>query len=274
MPNPVMPNPGIGEPVSLDQDLSVELAQRITYEDNHLLVLNKLPGELVQGDKTGDPSLIDNLKLLIKQRDSKPGNVFLGLVNRIDRPTSGLVVFAKTSKGLSRLTESFRTRDVKKYYLVVTEVPQGGLEKLGTGPYQGEFKDQLWKHEKTNTSKVLKPGDRNFDLAKEAILSYQLIQKLDRYLLWLVDLQTGRHHQIRIQFGSRGMAVRGDVKYGARRGLGNGSIGLHSWMVDIPHPTKPEVRLKIEADPQGVQADRLWQEVDMDSLRSLAQGPQ
>jgi 23S rRNA pseudouridine1911/1915/1917 synthase len=253
---------------SMDQNIS-NIAQRIVYEDNHLLILNKLPGELVQGDKTGDPSLIDHLKEFIKQRDHKPGNVFLGLVNRIDRPTSGLVVFTKTSKGLSRLTESFRTRDVKKYYLVLTQIPEGGIDILGKKPYQGEFRDQLWKHEKTNTSKVVKPGDRNSNQAKEAVLSYRLVQTLDRYLLWLVNLQTGRHHQIRVQFGSRGMAVRGDVKYGARRGIGDGSIGLHSWCLELPHPTKPNERVITQADPRVVQADRIWQQVDVSALSSM-----
>jgi len=236
------------------QEDKLPLSQRIVFEDNHVLVVNKTSSELVQGDKTGDPSILDELKKLIKERDQKPGNVFLGLVHRLDRPTSGLVIVAKTSKALSRLTGAFRDRLVSKDYLVITEKGPEGPD-LSLEP-KGLMEDLLGRNEKTNTSKVVAAG------GQEARLEYELIQTLDSYLVWQVRLDTGRHHQIRVQFASRGFPVRGDLKYGARRSIPGGGIGLHAWRLDFPHPTRGERRVVLTADPTKSQSDPLWKQVE------------
>ncbi len=230
------------------------LGERIVFEDNHVLVVNKLCSELVQGDKTGDICLLDSLKAFIKERDGKPGNVFLGLVHRLDRPSSGLVVYAKTSKALSRLTSSFRERNATKEYLVITEKQRAG--SVGLDP-AGRLTDFLLKNGKTNTSRVVQgpPG-------KEAVLDYQLVEELQTFLVWKVHLQTGRHHQIRVQFAARGYPVRGDLKYGARRSIPGGGIGLHAWKLCLPHPTQ-DTQLILEANPRESQQDDLWSKISL-----------
>ena len=211
---------------------------RIIYEDNHLLLINKLAGELVQGDKSGDICIIDELKTFLKERDKKPGNVFCGLVHRIDRPVSGVVVFAKTSKALSRMNELVKNRAIEKTYWAVT--------KNRPTPPEGELRDWLIKNEKLNKSFVVASGTNN---AKEAVLQYKVIGKSDGgYYLSEINLKTGRHHQIRCQLANIGCPIKGDLKYGAARPNGDGSISLHSRSVRFEHPVSHKT-IYVEADP-------------------------
>jgi 23S rRNA pseudouridine1911/1915/1917 synthase len=215
----------------------------ILYEDNHVIAVNKAPGVLVQGDRTGDRSILDQLKDYLKERDGKPGNVFLGLPHRLDRPTSGALILAKTSKALSRLAASFRDRDVSKIYWAVVENPPENPE--------GELCDWLKKDGKTNSSRRVKPGTPG---AKEARLRYRLLGASERYWLIEVELLTGRHHQIRVQLSAMGCVIRGDLKYGARRSNRNGGIHLHARYLETAHPVRKE-RLKIIAPPPD---DPVW----------------
>ncbi|MBO4230480.1 MAG: RNA pseudouridine synthase [Bacteroidales bacterium] len=206
-----------------------DLSSRILHEDNHILVFNKVPGEIVQGDKTGDECLAETLKAYIAQRDSKPGKVFLGVPHRLDRPVSGIVIFAKTSKALSRLSEMFRTGDIHKtYWALCQEAPP---------EESGELVDYLVRNEKMNKSFTAKAGTPG---AKEARLRYRLIGRTDRYYLLAVELLTGRHHQIRCQLSSIGCVIKGDLKYGASRSNPDGGICLHSREVRFVHPVKKE----------------------------------
>jgi len=199
----------------------------ILYEDNHLLIVNKKAGEIVQGDKTGDEPLIDRLKRYIKKRDNKPGNVFLGLVHRLDRPTSGAVIFAKTSKALTRLNKMLKDRKIRKTYWAVTEgVPE---EK------EGRLHHFLKKNPKNNKTTVF---TRETPGAKEARLHYKVLKEGERYALLEVDLETGRHHQIRAQLAKTGHPVKGDLKYGAKRSLPGGGIMLHAKKLTFIHPVK------------------------------------
>ena len=217
---------------------------QILYEDNHLLVINKKVGQLVQGDKTGDESLLDSIKNFIKIRDQKPGNVFLGLVHRIDRPTSGLVIYAKTSKALTRLTQMVKNREIKKtYWAVVTK------EMI---PQSQRLVHYLKKNEKTNKATVFtKPTDG----AKEAILTYNVIKTLDNYLLLEIDLETGRHHQIRAQLSKNGTPIKGDLKYGSPRSNPDGGIHLHARKLEFIHPVTKE---NIEITAPVPQNDAIW----------------
>lgn len=205
------------------------IEKQILYEDNHLLIINKLSGQLTQGDKTGDLCLLDLLKDFIKKRDHKPGNVFLGLVHRIDRPTSGIVVFAKTSKALSRMTEKFKTREVKKTYWAI--IPKSPI------PAQDRLIHYLKKNEANNKARVF---HKETEGSKQAILNYQTIGTSDRYQLLEVDLETGRHHQIRAQLSAIGTPIKGDLKYGAPRSNPDGSISLHARSIRFLHPTTQE----------------------------------
>ncbi len=205
------------------------LHDRILYEDNHLIIVNKLPGEIVQGDKTGDEPLSDTLKAFIAQRDAKPGKVFLGVPHRLDRPVSGIAMFAKTSKSLERLNEMFRKGEVSKYYwALVCSEPQ---------PEAGELEDMLYRVEKMNKSFVCRPGAQRKD-AKQARLAYRLLKRTDRYFLLEVELFTGRHHQIRCQLANMGCIIKGDLKYGAPRSNPDGSICLHARSISFIHPVK------------------------------------
>ncbi len=220
------------------------MKEQIIYEDNHLLIINKKTGQLVQGDKTGDASLLELLKDFIKKRDQKPGNVFLGLVHRIDRPTSGLVIYAKTSKALTRLTQMVKHREIKKTYWAVTTPADI--------PAQQRLVNYLLKNEKTNKSTVFTKPTPN---AKEAILNYQLLKKLDNFQLLEVDLETGRHHQIRAQLSKLGAPIKGDLKYGAPRSNPDGGIHLHARQLKLIHPVTKE-ELKVTAPvPAG---DAVW----------------
>lgn len=224
----------------------IMIEQRILYEDNHIIIFNKLPGEIVQGDKTGDKPLSDIVKEYIKEKYNKPGNVFLGVVHRLDRPVSGLVVFAKTSKALSRLNDMFRTGDVHKTYWAITK-------RRDIAP-EGTLTDWLTRNERQNKSYA---HDREVAGAKKAILKYKVRSVSDNYMLLEVTLLTGRHHQIRCQLAHMGCPIKGDLKYGAPRSNPDGSISLHSRRVEFVHPVSKE-QICVEAE---VPADRLWQEI-------------
>ena len=220
------------------------IEQQILYEDNHLLIFNKNVGQLVQGDKTGDESLLDTIKNYIKIRDHKAGNVFLGLVHRIDRPTSGLVIYAKTSKALSRLTQMVKNREIKKTYWAV--VPKEIV------PQSQRLVHYLKKNEKNNKAIIFtKPTDG----AKESILTYQIIKMLDNYQLLEVDLETGRHHQIRAQLSKIGIPIKGDLKYGSPRSNANGGISLHARKLEFIHPVTKE---SISITAPIPQTDSIW----------------
>ena len=226
------------------QKTDLNIASQILFEDNHLLVINKKVGQLVQGDKTGDESLLDSIKNFIKVRDNKPGNVFLGLVHRIDRPTSGLVIYAKTSKALSRLTQMVKNREIKKTYWAVV-----AKEMI---PQSQRLVHYLKKNEKNNKAIIFtKPTEG----AKEAILTYNIIKTLDNYLLLEIDLETGRHHQIRAQLSKIGASIKGDLKYGAPRSNPDGGISLHARKLEFIHPvTKEHVEI-VAPVPQN---DAVW----------------
>ncbi|MDV3863845.1 RluA family pseudouridine synthase [Elizabethkingia anophelis] len=218
---------------------------QIVYEDNHLLVINKQVGQLVQGDKTGDKSLLDEIKDFIKIRDHKPGNVFLGLVHRIDRPTSGLVIYAKTSKALSRLTQMVKNREIEKTYWAI--VPKEMI------PLEQKLVHYLRKNEKNNKATVF---EKVTEGAKEARLHYKVIRTLDNYYLLEIDLETGRHHQIRAQLAKIGIPIKGDLKYGAPRSNPDGGIHLHARKLSFIHPvTKEAIEIIAPSNPQ----DKIWQ---------------
>ncbi|WP_411897644.1 RluA family pseudouridine synthase [Elizabethkingia occulta] len=218
---------------------------QIVYEDNHLLVINKQVGQLVQGDKTGDKSLLDEIKDFIKIRDHKPGNVFLGLVHRIDRPTSGLVIYAKTSKALSRLTQMVKNREIEKTYWAI--VPKEMV------PLEQKLVHYLRKNEKNNKATVF---EKVTEGAKEARLHYKVIRTLDNYYLLEIDLETGRHHQIRAQLAKIGIPIKGDLKYGAPRSNPDGGIHLHARKLSFTHPvTKEAIEIIAPTNSQ----DKIWQ---------------
>ncbi len=206
------------------------LADQILYEDNHLLALNKRCGQIVQGDKTGDRAMPDDIKEFLKERDSKPGNVFCGVIHRLDRPVSGVVLFAKTSKALSRMNEMVKGRGMEKtYWAVCKEAPP---------QTEGHLEDWLLRNEKSNKSYVVKSGTPG---AKLAILDYRLIAvSAGGYHLIEVDLHTGRHHQIRAQLANIGCTIKGDLKYGAERSNPDGGISLHARAVRFTHPVRKE----------------------------------
>ncbi|MBO7320756.1 MAG: RNA pseudouridine synthase [Bacteroidales bacterium] len=208
-----------------------DITSRILYEDNHLLVFNKRSGEIVQGDKTGDEPLSDTLKAYVAQRDSKPGQVFMGVPHRLDRPVSGVVIFAKTSKALERLNEMFCSEGdkiQKRYRALVEKCPE---------PAEGELVHYLLRNEKQNKSYAY-PQPRNG--AKESRLRYRLVHPTINYFLVEVELLTGRHHQIRCQLSTIGSVIKGDLKYGARRSNRDGGISLHAYSVSFIHPVKKE----------------------------------
>ena len=217
-----------------------DIADRILYEDNHLLVFNKLTGEIVQGDKTGDEPLSETLKAFIAQRDSKPGQVFMGVPHRLDRPVSGVCLFAKTSKALERLNEMLRNGQVHKTYWALTATRPPKDSDLLT--------DFLTRNEAQNKSYVSKNG-------KEARLKYTLIQTTERYYLLEVELYTGRHHQIRCQLAHMGCPIKGDLKYGAKRSNPDGGISLLARRIQFIHPVKKtevDVTAPVPADWKGV----------------------
>lgn len=203
---------------------------QVIYEDNHLIAINKRPGDIVQGDKTGDAPLSEVVKAYIKEKYNKPGKVYLGVAHRLDRPTSGIVVFAKTSKALPRLNKLFAEKEAKKTYWAVVK---------NQAPKQ---KDLLthWLKRNTKQNKSYAHAKEVPD-SKKAILAYSVLKKLDHYFLLEIDLHTGRHHQIRAQLAAIGCYIKGDLKYGADRSNKDGSIHLHARYLSFVHPVKKEV---------------------------------
>lgn len=222
----------------------------IVYEDNHLIIVNKACGEIVQGDRTGDEPLVETLKQWIKEKYQKPGNVFCGVIHRIDRPTSGLVVFARTSKGLSRMNELFRKGEVHKtYWAIVQNRPPKQTDTLT---------HYLVAHEKGNRTEVF---DAPKEGAQKAVLKYRVIAEGERYHLLEVELLTGRKHQIRAQLSHIGCPIKGDLKYGARRSNPGGGISLQSHRICFQHPvSKLEIDITAPTPPQP-----LWQALAADA---------
>jgi 23S rRNA pseudouridine1911/1915/1917 synthase len=222
-------------------------SSQVIYEDNHLIVINKKASEIVQGDKTGDTPLSEKVKNFIKQRDNKPGNVFCGVCHRLDRPVSGIVIFAKTSKALSRMNELFRDKTIQKtYWAVVKNKPPHITDRLT---------HYLIKNEKNNTSKAFateRPG------ALKAELSYTLIASISNYHLLEINLYTGRHHQIRAQLSAIGCPIKGDLKYGFDRSNQTPFIHLHSYKTEFIHPIKLEP-VSITCKPRT--DDTVWNEL-------------
>ena len=219
-------------------------SQDIIYEDNHLLVVNKRSGDLVQPDPSGESALEDQIKEFIRQRDAKPGRVFLGVVHRIDRPVSGAVLFAKTSKALARLNEMIREGEIKKtYWALVEQRPEAE---------RGELRHYILRDGRTNRSKAYAKPKAD---AKEARLNYEMIGCSDRYTLLDIELLTGRHHQIRCQLSKMGCPIKGDLKYGAKRSNPNGGISLHSRSLVFTHPVRKELVEIIAPVPTD---DNLW----------------
>jgi len=218
----------------------------VLYEDNHIIAVNKTCNEIVQGDKTGDTPLADTVKVYIKEKYHKPGEVFLGVTHRLDRPTSGVVLFARTSKALSRLNEMFKSHEqIRKTYWAIV---QGA-------PKQAEARLENWlvRNEAQNKSYIAKPGAKE---AKLAVLSYKTLVKGDHYTLLEVNLETGRHHQIRCQLAAIGCPIKGDLKYGAKRSNPDGGICLHARKIEFIHPVSKQ-DICITAP---VPDDSLWQQ--------------
>jgi 23S rRNA pseudouridine1911/1915/1917 synthase len=216
---------------------------QVLYEDNHLIVINKRPGDIVQGDKTGDTPLSDVVKEYIKIKYNKPGNVYLGVVHRLDRPTSGIVVFSKTSKALPRLNKLFKDKDAKKtYWAVVKNSPPKQKDTLLHYMKRNPKQNKSYAHTKEVPD------------SKKAVLEYHIIKELNNYFLLEIDLHTGRHHQIRSQLSAIGSPIKGDLKYGFDRSNKDASIHLHARKLTFVHPVKKEP-LNIIAPPP---ADAIW----------------
>ncbi len=244
------------EKLSYDYEIGYDIASRVLYEDNHIIIVNKLPGEIVQGDKTGDRTLGDDVKAYLKEKYNKPGNVFLGLPHRLDRPTSGIVVFARTDKALGRLNNMFRDNSMHKVYWAIVDKP---LEKK-----EGELRHFLYRDGNKNKSFAYKPdpitgkapkvkglSEGNF---QEAKLTYKQLAVSERYVLLEIHLITGRHHQIRAQLAACGVHIKGDLKYGFARSNPDGGICLHSRSISFVHPVSG-LNIKVVADPPE---DSLW----------------
>ena len=228
----------------------------VVYEDNHIIIVNKQSGEIVQGDKTGDRPLSELVKDYIKEKYQKPGAVFLGVVHRLDRPVSGLVVFARTSKALTRLNKMFAEGQVHKTYWAIVKTPRSeerGARSEDTGEWH-TLENWLVRNEKQNKSYAY---DRERPNAKKAILKYRVIGHTDNYSVLEVNLMTGRHHQIRCQLAAMGCPIKGDLKYGAPRSNPDGSISLMSRRVEFVHPVSKETII-VEAPLPN---DPLWQAV-------------
>ncbi|MDU1891461.1 MAG: RNA pseudouridine synthase [Dysgonomonas sp.] len=225
----------------------------VLYEDNHIIIVNKTTSEIVQGDKTGDKPLSEIVKEYLKEKYNKPGNVYIGVTHRLDRPTSGIVVFAKTSKALPRLNDMFKNKEVKKtYWAIVKNMPK---------QTEGTLKHYLVRNEKQNKSYAYDTEKPN---SKLAILHYKLIAHSDKYNLLEIDLETGRHHQIRCQLAKIGCPIKGDLKYGAERSNPDGGISLHARKVSFIHPVS-KVLIEVTAPtPQ----DNLWEALEKGLLEN------
>lgn len=214
----------------------------ILFEDNHLLIINKRPGELSQLDKTGDNSVLEKYKLYLKKKHNKKGNVFLGLVNRLDRPTSGVLVLAKTSKALSRMNKMLVERKILKKYLAIVE--KKPIRKKNT------LINFLKKNQKQNKSYIV---DQTTKDSKKAILHYTTLKELDNYSLLEISLETGRHHQIRVQLSNIGCFIKGDLKYGSKRSNSDKSICLHANEISFIHPvSKNEIKIKANTPQNNI----------------------
>ncbi len=221
---------------------------QVLYEDNHIIAVSKTCHEIVQGDKTGDIPLSETVKAYIKEKYQKPGEVFLGVTHRLDRPTTGVVLFARTSKALTRLNAMFQSHELiqKTYWAIVQSPPPTP---------QGRLENYLWRNEKQNKSFVVKPGTKD---AKHAVLSYKTIAQSDRYTLLEINLETGRHHQIRCQLAALGCPIRGDLKYGAKRSNPDGGISLHARKIEFIHPVS-KLPIVITAP---IPEDTLWRTLE------------
>ncbi|PQJ21262.1 RluA family pseudouridine synthase [Tenacibaculum sp. SG-28] len=216
---------------------------QVLQEDNHLLIVNKRAGDITQGDKTGDKPLNEILKEYLKEKYNKPGNVFLGTVHRLDRPTSGIVIYAKTSKALERLNKMLREKQIQKtYWAIVKNTPKKKEETLT---------NFLVKNPKNNKSFAYGKEVKN---SKKAILHYRVIKKLKNYTLLEIDLETGRHHQIRVQLSAIGCPIKGDLKYGFPRSNKDGSIHLHARKITFTHPVSKETITVVAPKPK----DPIW----------------
>ena len=215
----------------------------ILYEDNHIIIINKTCSEIVQGDKTGDTPLSETIKAYLKEKYDKPGNVFVGVTHRLDRPVSGIVVFARTDKALSRLNEMFKTQQIKKtYWAIVKNKPPMP---------EGELVHYLVRNEKQNKSYAY---DKEVKNSKKSILTYKQIAQSDNYFLLEINLQTGRHHQIRCQLAKIGCPIKGDLKYGFARSNPDGGISLHARSMEFIHPVSKELVCVLAPVPD----EKLW----------------
>ncbi|MCB0475757.1 MAG: RNA pseudouridine synthase [Flavobacteriaceae bacterium] len=216
---------------------------QVLYEDNHLIIINKRVGDIVQGDQTADPPLSEIVKQYLAEKYQKPGNVFLGVVHRLDRPTSGAVIFARTSKALERLNKMLREKQIQKtYWAIVKNKPKDT---------SGTLVNYLKKNPKNNKATVF---NRETEGSKKAVLHYQVLKKLDNYYLLEVDLETGRHHQIRAQLAAIGSPIKGDLKYGFPRSNPDGGIHLHARKIEFVHPVSKEKIEVLAATPD----DPVW----------------
>ncbi len=233
--------------MTLEKIVSTKNNLQILFEDNHLIIINKRPGDIVQGDKTGDTPLSEVVKEYIKDKYDKPGNVYLGVVHRLDRPTSGIVLFAKTSKALPRLNKLFKDKEAKKtYWAVVKNIPPQS---------EGTLVHYMKRNPKQNKSYA---HIKEVPESKKAILDYRVLKKLDNYYLLEVDLHTGRHHQIRSQLSAIGCPIKGDLKYGFDRSNKDASIHLHARRLSFIHPVKNEELTIIAPVP----SDPIWNAVN------------
>ena len=227
---------------------------QLLYEDNHIIAVSKTCHEIVQGDKTGDTPLSDIVKAYIKEKYQKPGEVFLGVTHRLDRPTTGVVLFARTSKALTRLNAMFQSHEqIRKTYWAIVEKNERLLGSVANEATRLE--NYLWRNEKQNKSFVVKPGTKD---AKHAALSYKAIAQSERYMLLEINLETGRHHQIRCQLAAIGLPIKGDLKYGANRSNPDGGISLHARKIEFIHPVS-KMPISITAP---VPDDALWQALE------------
>jgi 23S rRNA pseudouridine1911/1915/1917 synthase len=221
---------------------------QVLYEDNHIIAVSKTCHEIVQGDKTGDTPLSEIVKAYIKDKYQKPGEVFLGVTHRLDRPTTGVVLFARTSKALTRLNAMFQSHElIRKTYWAIVEKNDRLL-----GDEVIRLENYLWRNEKQNKSFVVKAGTKD---AKRAVLTYKALAQSDRYTLLEINLETGRHHQIRCQLAAIGLPIKGDLKYGAKRSNPDGGISLHARKIEFVHPVS-KLPISITAP---VPNDALWQ---------------
>lgn len=226
------------------------ICMTVLYEDNHIIAVCKTCHEIVQGDKTGDTPLSETVKAYIKEKYQKPGEAFLGVTHRLDRPTTGVVLFARTSKALTRLNTMFQSHEQiqKTYWAIVDRSKEAVIGKQEAV----RLENYLWRNEKQNKSFVVKPGTKD---AKRAVLTYKAIAQSDRYTLLEINLETGRHHQIRCQLAAIGCPIKGDLKYGAKRSNPDGGICLHARKIEFIHPVSKQP-ISITAP---VPDDTLWQ---------------